>query len=352
MMQSTRPPDSIDPLEALHTAVVILGSDAMPRYLNPAAEELLGLSRTHSGVGRGLARLLDQTGIGELIEHARRADRTLAAIGLHLETDRAKRVLDIEITPLPDQAVLLELRDATLRQRARKDQDQLARRNLSRRVLGQLAHEIRNPLAGLRGAAQMLGRSVRDAEQQELVQILCDEADRLDRLVAEMLIPTGLPRPRPCCIHVALDRLSTLLAAEAGPGVRIEPDYDPSLPELPLDEDQIIQALLNLGRNALQAGARTITLTTRAVHRQTWGGRMHRLAVAIEIRDDGAGVPDELAESLFFPLVTSKPDGSGLGLAIAQEIMQCHGGQIEYESEPGNTVFRAFLPIATGRRGA
>ncbi|MEX0915957.1 MAG: ATP-binding protein, partial [Wenzhouxiangellaceae bacterium] len=171
------------------------------------------------------------------------------------------------------------------------------------------------------------------------------EADRLHALVDELLAPAGPARMTQANVHETVDRLHALLLSEATEGVAVDRDYDPSLPELELDANQLLQALLNLGRNALQSGADRIVLRTRAARWVTWEGMLHRLAVAIEIVDNGRGVPADLAESLFFPLVTSRSEGSGLGLAIAQEIADRHGGRIDFESEPGNTVFRLLLPV-------
>ncbi|MDT8438155.1 MAG: nitrogen regulation protein NR(II) [Wenzhouxiangellaceae bacterium] len=338
-------PDSVL-IEQMQTALVLLEPDGTAKRLNAAAEELFGLSRRQPGLDRRLNRLLDHSGLHELMQHARRANQTLAAVGLSLpESEGAERLLDAEITPLGSGQILLELRDATLRRQAREDHALLERRGLSQRVVQQLAHEIRNPLAGLKGAAQMLERMLDAPEAREMAGIIGREVDRLDRLIGEMLSPTQAMKVNLQNIHAVLGRLSELLRNEAGSGVRIEHDYDPSLPEIALDADQMLRALLNLGRNALQAGAHHVVLRTRAARRLTWAGQPHRLALVVEVVDDGCGVPEELAGSLFFPLVTSRADGSGLGLSIAQDIVERHGGQIEYSSSPGHTVFRVLLPL-------
>lgn len=342
------PPETPTPelYEQLKTALLLLDEKGRLQYLNSAAEELLGMSRTHPDKDRLIARMLDSTGLDALIEHARRSERTLSAVGLGLGNGQSEdRRIDVEITPLADRRMLLEVRDSTLRRRARLDRDLRERRGLSRRVLQQLAHEFRNPLAGLRGAAQMLEGSLVDPDQQHLASIVCREVDRLDALIGELLSPTGAMNVAPCNIHAILQRLATLLRSEAGESLQVRHDYDPSLPEISLDENQLLRALINLGRNALQAGAGLVELRTRAARRLTWAGQLHRLALVVEIADDGKGVPQELAGSLFFPLVTSRADGTGLGLAISQEIVERHGGQIEFESEPGHTIFRLLLPL-------
>jgi len=334
------PPDWV---EHLQTAVMLLDAEDRVRFLNPAAEDLLGVAGGHVGVG--LSRELRASGLSALVERASREQRALSAQDIEWQDAGRVQWLDVQVTALPGDLTLLELHDAGLRRRAQEDRLRHDRQALSRRVVRQLAHEIRNPLAGLRGAAQLLGRDEPDPGRRELTDIICVEADRLHALVDELLAPAGPARMTHGNVHEPVDRLQGLLSSEADAGVTVERDYDPSLPELELDTNQLFQALLNLGRNALQSGADRIVLRTRSARRVTWDGNLHRLAVAVEIADNGRGVPVELAESLFFPLVTGRDEGSGLGLAIAQEIVDRHGGRIEFESEPGSTVFRLLLPV-------
>ena len=332
-----------DGLEHLQTAVMRLDAEQRVLFLNPAAEDLLGAAGGHAA--DAFERELRASGLSALIQRASVEQRPLAA--QDIEWRHAGRVqwLDVQVTALSNGGALLELHDAGLRRRAQDDRLRHDHQALSRRVVRQLAHEIRNPLAGLRGAAQLLGRDESDPERRELTDIICRESDRLHALVDELLAPAGAARMVIANLHEPVDRLHTLLSTEAAADVVVERDYDPSLPEIELDANQLFQALLNLGRNAMQSGADRISLRTRAASRVTWDGTLHRSAVKIEVADNGRGVPEELAESLFFPLVTGRPDGSGLGLAIAQEIADRHGGRIEFESEPGNTIFRLLLPI-------
>jgi two-component system nitrogen regulation sensor histidine kinase GlnL len=336
---------STDWLAWLQTAVVVLGPDLGIRYMNPAAEDLLGAAMARPGAADAVADSLRAIGVDTMIRRARDEQRVLSAQDLEWRHREGADWLDVDIVPLSEDRCLLELHDAGPRRRAQADLRLHERQDLSRRVVRQLAHEIRNPLAGLRGAAQLLTQDDPDAARRELGEIICREADRLERLVDELLGPAGPSKLQPGSVHRPVDRLYDLLRAEAGDAVRVERDYDPSLPAVELDADQLLQALLNLGRNALQAGALRVELRTRAVHGHTWEGRQHRLAVAVEVIDDGPGVPAELVESLFFPLVTGRDDGSGLGLAIAQEIADRHGGRIEFDSEPGRTAFRLLLPV-------
>lgn len=335
------PPDWV---EHLQTAVVLLDVSEQVRFLNPAAEDLLGVAGGHAG--GVFVTALQRSGLRTLVARAAQEQRALSVQDVEWLDAGRLQWLDVQVTALAEGGTLLELHDAGLRRRAQEDRSRHDRQALSRRVVRQLAHEIRNPLAGLRGAAQLLGRDEPDAARRELTEIICREADRLHSLVDGLLAPTGPARMAHANVHEPVDRLHALLLSEAPEGVAVDRDYDPSLPELELDTNQLFQALLNLGRNALQAGADRIVLRTRAARRVTWEGMLHRLAVAIEVVDNGRGVSADLAESLFFPLVTNRPEGSGLGLAIAQEIADRHGGRIEFESEPENTVFRLLLPLA------
>jgi len=208
-----------------------------------------------------------------------------------------------------------------------------------------LAHELRNPLAGLKGAAQLLSRRVADADSRELVALVADEVERLNALVERILHPAP-PRPfEPTNVHAVLERVRQLAEAEAGWAVKLVRDYDPSLPDLHGDADRLTQAAWNLVRNALESGATQVSLRTRAEHQVLIGDRSHRLAVRIEISDDGRGVPDDLIERLFLPLVSGRADGTGLGLPLAQQIAREHGGSLAYRSRPGHTVFTVLLPL-------
>ena len=214
-----------------------------------------------------------------------------------------------------------------------------------------LAHELRNPLAGLRGAAQLLGRRAGDAESRELVDLIASEVQRLTQLVDQLLSPAP-PRPhQPLNIHGALEQVVRLAEQEAGWAVRLVRDYDPSLPPLRGDPDRLTQAVWNLVRNAIQAGAANVSLRTRVEFGARIGEQVHALALRMEIGDDGRGVPETLAEQIFLPLVSGRADGSGLGLAMAQQVAREHGGSLGYRSRPGHTVFTLLLPLSEDTRG-
>ena len=208
-----------------------------------------------------------------------------------------------------------------------------------------LAHELRNPLAGLKGAAQLLARRVEGDDARELLALIDSEVARLTALLDQLLTPAP-PRPHaPLNIHAVLERVLRLAESEAGWAVRLLRDYDPSLPELDGDADRLVQAAWNLVRNAIEAGATHVSLRTRAEHGLRIGDAVHPIALRMEIIDDGRGVPDELAEQLFLPLVSGRAEGSGLGLALAQQVAREHRGSLAYRSRPGHTVFTLLLPM-------
>ncbi|RMG27368.1 MAG: PAS domain-containing sensor histidine kinase, partial [Gammaproteobacteria bacterium] len=210
-----------------------------------------------------------------------------------------------------------------------------------------LAHEIKNPLGGLRGAAQLLESELADPALREYTSVIIEEADRLRALVDRLLGPSGLPRRERLNLHEVLEHVRTLVLAEGHLGLRIERDYDPSIPELEADRDALVQAVLNIVRNAVEAlaGEGTIWLQTRTERQVTIGSVRHRLAASVRIIDNGPGVPEALRERLFVPLVTGRAQGTGLGLAIAQNLVGRHGGIIEFESRPGHTCFNLLLPL-------
>jgi two-component system nitrogen regulation sensor histidine kinase GlnL len=243
--------------------------------------------------------------------------------------------VDIQLQPLDDQQLLLEVHVLA--------SPSTIASPLSATLRG-FAHEVKNPLAGLRGAAQLLQRRVGDEDLQALAGLVIAEADRLAALANRLLYRDGARRPVPVNIHEPLERLSDLLLAEPAP-VRLRFDYDPSLPDVLGDADQLQQLLLNLARNAIEAKARTLTLRTRVEHGVRLGERMLRMALRVEVIDDGHGIPSALRDTLFEPLVSGRADGSGLGLALAREIAREHGGELRCASRPGETTFTLYLPL-------
>jgi two-component system nitrogen regulation sensor histidine kinase GlnL len=210
-----------------------------------------------------------------------------------------------------------------------------------------LAHEIKNPLGGLRGAAQLLEKQLDSEELKEYTNVIISEADRLQTLLNRILGPNRMPEKVLVNIHEVLERVRSLVSVEVGDGIKLVRDYDPSIPEVMADPDQLVQALLNIIRNACQAlnGEGEVKLRTRVERKFNIGQNSHNLVARINIEDSGPGIPKEMIDKIFFPMVTGRAEGTGLGLSISQSLIEQHGGLIECQSEPGHTVFSIFLPI-------
>ena len=265
------------------------------------------------------------------------------------EVHAKERIVDCRVSPLVSQeaSLLIEMTDVTRRARISRENALLIQHGAGRQMIRQLAHEIKNPLGGIRGAAQLLERQLAEDELKEYTDVVISETDRLAGLVDTLLGPGGPPNKQPVDVHELLEYVVKIVAAEVGKSVTIKRDYDPSLPQISLDRDQLVQAFLNLLQNAATAldGQGVITVRSRAVTNFTIGNTHHRVIASIEIEDDGPGIPMDLQDSVFYPLVTSNPQGTGLGLPAAQELVSRHGGLIEFDSRPGCTVFIVRIPL-------
>ena len=345
--------DPADLLDALATGILMLDAQLCPVYANVAAQDLLAFSLKMAR-GRPFIELLHEPeGLGAILRRSLLTGETIADRELTVRpagSPREMRTLDVTLTPfdaVTGRHLLLELADTTQRQRISRENDLLARLDSSRLMVRQLAHEIKNPLGGLRGAAQLLERELPGAALREYTRVIIGEADRLTALVDSMARPSQMPSKARLNVHEICEHVYHLLRAEASPSLAIERDYDPSLPNAYLDRHQMIQALLNVARNALQAQGDKgrIVLRTRARTQVTIGSALHRLVAAVQVEDNGPGVPEALRASIFYPLVTGRANGTGLGLAVAQELVTRNGGIIEFESELGRTVFTLLLPL-------
>jgi two-component system, NtrC family, nitrogen regulation sensor histidine kinase GlnL len=347
---------SAEVLDTLVTSIFLLDRELQVVYLNASAQTLLGLSpnqtlgRRITDVARGAESLLP------LFERARQGGEAVVQRELAWPAPAGiDRILDCAVTETAiggePGMLLLELEDITQHRRLTRENALLAQLGGSRLMVRQLAHEIKNPLGGVRGAAQLLERELLDPALREYTRIIISEADRLASLLDCMLGPGRPPAKQVVNVHELLERVYHLLRGEAPDGVTVDRDYDPSLPALTLDPNHIIQAMLNLGRNAVQAlsGERVtrprLTLRTRVANNVGIGGRRHRLVASIQFEDNGPGVPADIRDTIFYPLVSGRPDGSGLGLGIAQDLVSRHGGLIEFDSAPGRTIFVIYLPM-------
>jgi two-component system nitrogen regulation sensor histidine kinase GlnL len=345
-------------LELLATAVLTLRADRRIAYANPAAENLFEISRTK------LMGQMPQKVFGECGELCAAVDKAIATGAAYTEQEielgaagKPKLHLTCTVSPVEsaDCALVLEFRHIDQQLRIAREQRLNEQQQANRELIRSLAHEIKNPLGGIRGAAQLLERELERAQLIEYTQVIIGEADRLQSLVNRLLTPHRLPSYRRTNIHELLVRVKGVVQAEF-PAIPIACDFDISLPEFEADPDQLTQAALNIVRNAAQALNGTtagpeIRITTRIARGLTLARRRHRMALAVAIADNGPGVPQALADRIFFPLVSGREGGSGLGLTIAQTFIAQHNGTIECDSAPGRTVFTILLPLETSRAG-
>ncbi len=342
-------------LDNLNTAVLFFDQGLRLVYINPAGEMLLAVSSRHV-LGLKAADLLICP--GDILEcRLRQAVETRQPF-IEREANimlADGRGITVNCTVLPiynirsEVELLVELHQIDRQLRISREEHLLSQHQAAQALIRGLAHEIKNPLGGLRGAAQLLEQELPDKSLREYTRIIIEEADRLQALVDRMLGPNRLPEPRRVNIHSLLERVRHLMRAEYPKGPVIERDYDPSIPDLMADPDRLIQALLNLARNAANATGQSgqIILRTRVMRQFTIGNIRHRLVLRVEVEDNGPGIPPELQERIFFPMVTGRAEGTGLGLPIAQELVNQHGGLIECESQPGEARFYVYLPLET-----
>jgi two-component system nitrogen regulation sensor histidine kinase GlnL len=333
-------------LDLLATAVVILDDEFVVRYANPAAENLL-TAGARSLIGQPfLGFFAERIDLERALDEARVIHWDYSARNVtYVRTGREPVPFSCTVTRIDafGLGLLAELRPIEHELRLAREERLESEQSANRELIRNLAHEIKNPLGGLRGSAQLLERELDRAELREYTQVIIKEADRLQTLMDRMLTPHRAPRVEPVSVHEVLERVRSLGRAEFG--VEIERDYDPSLPELMADREQLIQAVLNIARNAAQSGARTVTFRTRALRNITILKQRHKLALELQVIDDGPGVPAEIQDKIFNPLVSGREGGTGLGLSLAQTFVHYHQGVIEFESRPGRTTFRILLPL-------
>ena len=349
-MDSTTQHSSI--LENQTTALLWLDAEFRLLYLNPAAETLLKLDGRQA-LGSQISQALPDA--RELLTALKRAAERREAYTqreLKLGLDGGYPVIvDCTATPVAEQdgevPLLVELVPLDRHLRISREDELIAQHAANRLLARNLAHEIRNPLGGLRGAAQLLDRRLPDEGLREYTRIILCEADRLSALVDAILGPARPPLRTAVNIHELIEHVAHLIESEAPESLELKRDYDPSLPELEVDRGEIVQVLLNLVRNARESLADhgRLLFRTRVLRQFTIGSRRHRLVACVDVEDDGPGVAAELLPRIFAPLVSSKPHGTGLGLSIAQELLNRHGGLIECMSMPGRTVFSILLPL-------
>ena len=343
-----------DILDNISTAIVVLDSDLCVTALNAAGQALLETSETRC-IGLHARKLvLDPTHWLESLQQVLTNKSPLTRRSMPLMVHSGQEIhIDLSITPIitGDQVVnlLVEIQTVDRLLKISREENLANSQETTRAVIRGLAHEIKNPLAGVRGAAQLLARELPNENLAEYTRVIIREADRLRDLVDRLLGPNQQLDRQQLNIHEILEHVRNLVTAETGRRAIIQRDYDPSLPELPADRAQLIQAILNIMRNALQAAKSPqeceIILRSRSQRQFTIGTKRHRLVCRVDIIDNGPGVPEDMLHAIFAPMVTGRADGTGLGLSIAQSIVQLHGGLLECESQPGQTRFTIYLPM-------
>ncbi len=346
-------------LELLATAVLMLRADRRITYVNPAAENLFELSRPKF-VGHTPLELF-----GDCPLLLAAIDKTAISGASYIEQElelgvagKSKLHLTCTVSPVEagDAALLIECRHIDQQLKIAREERLLEQQRANRELIRSLAHEIKNPLGGIRGAAQLLEGELDGPRFREYTQVIIGEADRLQSLVNRLLTPHRLPTYRRTNIHELLVRARNVIQAEF-PAIALECDFDISIPEFEADPEQLMQVVLNIVKNAAQAvsGSTTvprIRLETRVARGITLARKRHKLALALAIADNGPGVPIAIRDKMFYPLVSGREGGSGLGLTIAQTFVAQHHGTIEWTSTPGNTVFTILLPLETTRAPA
>ena len=347
---------SYDGLDLLSTAVLLVDSDGRIAHVNQSAELLFDTSRK-TLIGQLAGRVLgDDAEMRQLV-----ADAQANAFGQRKQIMELRRV---GREPLPVRVVaavqfvaniplILEVTEIEQQLKVDREERQIGLTEANRELLRNLAHEIKNPLGGVRGAAQLLEAELASNEQREYTRVIIAEADRLHALVDRLLMPHRAPRVvSEMNIHEVCERVRLIMVSEFPRGLTINRDYDASAPEFRGDKEQLIQALLNVVRNAAQAlesriaaGDAEILLRTRVARQVTIARARHRLALDLRVIDNGPGIPEPLKDRIFFPLVSGRDGGNGLGLTLAQNFIQQHDGMIEADSRPGRTNFRILIPL-------
>ncbi|MCK6437736.1 nitrogen regulation protein NR(II) [Rivihabitans pingtungensis] len=338
-------------LELLETATLAVCRDGGIRYVNPACENLLALSQKELLRHTLSSLFVDSRALVAGLRAAVAHDVSFTEHDLSLNTiNQISLQVICTLTPInvAGCAALIELRPIEQQLKIANEERLLIQQAANRELIRNLAHEIKNPLGGIRGAAQLLAHELADRpDLKEYLDVITHEAVRLQQLLDRLLAPNRKHILGEVNIHEVLERVRSVALAEYPQGIAIRRDYDTSLPALTADKEQLIQVVLNIVRNAIQAmhGRGQIVLRTRVARQVTLARKRYQLAMLLQIIDNGPGIPAELKDHIFYPLVTGRAEGTGLGLTIAQTYVHQHGGTVEFDSRPGHTCFTVLLPF-------
>ena len=347
-------PSSFAGLEHLATAVILLDLSRNVIYANPGSEVLFAISAKQI-TGLPVSQVFPGCEIlHSAVENAIINNSPFREHEFLITTMRQNSLaVTCTVTPvdLSPACLVLEFQQMDQQLRIAREERMLIQQQANAELLRNLAHEIRNPLGGLRGAAQLLEHELPNVNLREYTQVIIKEADRLQTLMDRLLVPHRVPKYEPTNIHEVLERVRSLLLAESPKGITVQRDYDTSLPDLIGDREKLIQTVLNIARNAVQAmqsngtPSAEVILRTRAERQVTLAKKRYRVAIKLQIIDNGPGIPADIKDKIFYPLVTGREGGSGLGLALAQTFVTQHHGMIDCESQPGKTCFTILLPV-------
>ncbi|ELH3007848.1 TPA: nitrogen regulation protein NR(II) [Vibrio vulnificus] len=339
-------------LSNMVTATLILDDELQIHYANPAAEQLFSQSAKRI-VHHPLSQLIQHASLDlALLSQPLQSGQSITDSDVTFVVDGKPLLLEVTVSPISierELMLLMEMRKVDQQRRITQEMNQHAQQQAAKLLVRGLAHEIKNPLGGLRGAAQLLEKMLPDPSLTEYTQIIIEQADRLRALVDRLLGPQKPGKKQQTNLHQVLEKVRQLVELESEQTLVIERDYDPSLPDIYIDADQIEQAMLNIVSNASQILAHQedgkISIRTRTVHQANIHGQRCKVAARIEIMDNGPGIPVELQDTLFYPMVSGREGGTGLGLSISQNLIDRHNGKIDVESWPGHTNFTIYLPI-------
>ncbi len=352
-------PGALAALDLLATMVAVVTPAGECIFANSAFEDLLGMSRRSLARGSAFDWFIDSETVRDTVDAVSRNAFSTSRLEAQLRRPGATHGETLPVRIIVNRIdgsenVVVEMVEIEQQARQEREERALEQAQATKELIRNLAHEIKNPLGGIRGAAQLLEMEIESRSLTEYTQVIIKEADRLQELVDRLLEPHRKPHVVGTVnIHEVCERVRALIVAEFPKGLEFERDYDTSIPEFNGDREQLIQATLNITRNAVQAlaeriesGDARILLRTRVVRQVTLGKQRHRLALELHIEDNGPGIPEAVRDRIFFPLVSGREGGSGLGLTLAQNFIQQHHGIVDFESEPGRTVFGILIPLA------
>ena len=337
-------------LNNLVSSVFVLDHELHIKYINPAGEQLLGSSASRI-LGVKITDIIEHTTLDlSLLASTIKTGQVFTDNEVSLVIDDSQLLVEISATLTnfgPETCILIEARQIDLQKKISQELYQHVQQQAAQELVRGLAHEIKNPLGGLRGAAQLLEKELPSAELKEYTSIIIEQADRLRTLVDRLLGPQKPGQQTILNIHSVIEKVKQLVEFDLPTGIIIERDYDPSIPDFEMEPDLLQQALLNIISNAIQIlkGHGSIKIITRTAHQVNIQGQKYRLCAEIKIIDNGPGIPEHIKDTLFYPMVTAREGGTGLGLSIAQNLIKQHKGKIECHSWPGHTEFAIYLPL-------